>query len=84
MVVEISHAKGLKSLSLKEFSRKQPLRRRKYGGYDIAAEETVSLAEEALKDPSLHSYSLLTYNCEHFATSLKLKIRWSGQVCAPR
>lgn len=79
----MSYAEGLKSLSLKEFSRKQTLSRRKYGGYDITAEETVNLTEEALKDPSLHTYSLLTYNCEHFATSLKLKIRWSGQVCAP-
>lgn len=82
MVVELIQDEGVKSCSLKDFSQKQPLKRRQYKGYDLTALETEELVKVALSQhSSLHRYNLLTYNCEHFATSRKLKIPWSGQVC---
>ncbi len=82
MVVELNDG-CIRFRSLKNFTEQQQLGRRTYGGYDIPAVETVTLAKEALGQPrSWSPYSLLTNNCEHFATLMKVKIQWSGQVCA--
>ncbi|KAG4080249.1 hypothetical protein HA402_010741 [Bradysia odoriphaga] len=43
--------------------------------------ETEELVKQACSQLSkIRPYNLLMNNCEHFATSMKLKIAWSGQV----
>lgn len=67
--------------SLQEFAEKKPLYRRDYRGFSLSANETKILAMDVKKYP--REYCLFTCNCEHFATFLKVKINWSGQVCTP-
>lgn len=76
MVVEFDKDQGrVHKISLITFTDKKTLFRRDYRGFDISADETVELANKAYQ-----TYNLFTNNCEHFATYLKLKIKWSGQV----
>lgn len=76
-----SKSKCLQKVSLKEFTADQPLYRRDYRGYSLPPNETKKLAMEALEKKFVTDYNLITNNCEHFATSMKLKINWSSQVC---
>lgn len=77
MVVEFDKDQQcVQKTALIKLTVKKPLFRRDYRGFDISADETVELANEATSD----TYNLFTNNCEHFATYLKLRIKWSGQV----
>lgn len=76
-----SASKYAQKISLSEFTANQPLYRRDYRGFALSALQTKKLALDAVtKDLE---YSLIANNCEHFATSMKLKINWSGQVRIP-
>jgi hypothetical protein len=54
--------------------------RRNYKGFSLPLEETVKLAEESLRQRDIVMYNLFSHNCEHFATYLKIRKKWSKQV----
>lgn len=65
---------------LQEFFRPWALYRRDYKGHSVPAQETVELAKSIVTHRNWEYYWPTSNNCEHFATFLKLKRKWCGQI----